>query len=255
MDINYRHKKSTMEYQTTANPIAVEADMAHEFQTPLAILKGNLELLENEDGIHNRRALRVMATTVDRLSRLVSRTLERARDTVTHGGDTTMISVSVLLEEVYDECAPLAENRRIIFALTESVQGFLRGDRDQLKEVLLNIIVNALQHTQAGGLVRFSARIEDPKIVVEICDTGCGIATEDLPHIFDRFYRIGERREGCLGDIDARGTGLGLAICREIVNIHRGTIKVESTVGKGSRFTVRLPMYREDQSPADNVLK
>jgi signal transduction histidine kinase len=240
-----------MEYQIEKTNSATFADMAHEFQTPLAILRGNVELLENENGIHNRRALRVMATTIDRLSRLVARTLQRARDAATAASVAGLVSVDVLLEEVYDECAMLAETRRIVFELTRSVAACTSGDWDQLKEVLLNVVSNALQHTRAGGTVNISARIDGSAVAIEICDTGCGIKADDLPYIFERFYQIGEKQEGCLHDADTRGTGLGLAICREIIGTHHGTIDAESTVGKGSRFIVRLPMHQEKSSPAD----
>jgi signal transduction histidine kinase len=230
-----------MEQQGFEKKMAMEADMAHEFQTPLAILRGNLEILENEDSVRNRRALRVMAATIDRLSRLVGRTLERARDAMTGAGGAAAVSVSILLEESYDECASLAENRGIIFSIAGSVPAYLYGDKDQLKEVLLNVIANAFQHTRAGGSVICSARAGGRGVAIEVCDTGSGIAEDDLDHIFDRFYRIGERREGCLRDIDAQGTGLGLAICREIIAAHGGTIHAESELGKGSRFIIQLP--------------
>jgi two-component system sensor histidine kinase ResE len=236
-----------MESQLTKLNMAMSSDLvaelSHEFQTPLSILLGNLELLENEGEVRNRRALRVMRATVDRLSRLVSRMLESARlNDAAHESGTMVVSVSVLLEAVYDECTVLADQRGVLLALTGSVPNTFRGDQDQMKEVLMNLVANALQHTKRGGMVTLSARLSAGQIEMTVGDTGCGIAAADLPYVFDRFYRIGERVPGALGDIDARGTGLGLAICRQIVEAHGGTIGVESETGKGSKFTVRLPL-------------
>lgn len=213
-------------------------ELAHEFRMPLAILSGNLEMLEGEDGIRNRRALRIMRETVDRLARLTGRTLEE----VSMGARKfRIVDASILLEGVYDECVLLATNRGVTLAVIESVPAAFRGDADQMKEVLLNLVSNALQHTQRGGAIGLSARLGKKGLELMVADTGSGIPSEALPYIFDRFYRIGERIPGALGDVDARGTGLGLHICRKIVESHSGTIEAESELGKGSRFIVSLP--------------
>ena len=230
------------------------AELSHEFQSPLAILRGNLELLENEDGLRNRRAVRVMAATIERLARLVSRTLESARLNAVLPS-RNVINVSALLESVYDDCAVLAEDRRIVFMLTESVVATFDGDFDQMKQVLLNLVSNALQHTKPGGLVQMKAAVADALLEISVADTGCGIAPDNLPHVFERFYRIGESRPGFLGDIDARGAGLGLYIARQVVEAHGGSVDVRSEAGKGSVFTVRLPASKRASvgAPADVV--
>lgn len=112
----------------------------------------------------------------------------------------------------------------------------MQGDEDRLKQLLLILVENALRYTPAGGTVTLWLRRERPWVTVGVEDTGIGIDPADLPHIFDRFWRADRARSRHRG-----GTGLGLAIARWIVDQHSGEVLVDSTPGKGTRFTVRLP--------------
>jgi signal transduction histidine kinase len=158
------------------------------------------------------------------------------------------------LRETHEDCLLLAEDKgiRLLLELDEGAEDdiFVRGNRDRLKEVLFNLISNALKHTPCGGTIALRAErtcghgIVAARITVE--DSGCGVAPESLPHIFERFYRIENRplafAEGDVQPSAELSHGIGLNICREIVETHKGTIVVESEPGKGSRFIISLPL-------------
>jgi two-component system sensor histidine kinase BaeS len=112
----------------------------------------------------------------------------------------------------------------------------LKADRGQIKNVLRNLLGNAIKFTPAGGQVACRVQAEDGRLVLSISDTGMGIPAEELPHIFDRFYRGRQ-----VASQHIPGTGLGLAIVKQIVEAHAGTVEVESVLGEGTTFTVRLP--------------
>ncbi len=233
---------STSRALSFVSRVEFSAELAHEFQTPLAILKGNLELLETERSVKNKRAVRVMMTTIDRLARLVDRRLETATFYIAGPGGLRRVRADLLLGDVLDDCRLLAETRGVSLLADPIGRFSFPGDADQMREVFLNLVSNALQHTKPGGSIRLSASVVKESIEFIVEDTGSGISSADLPHIFERFYRIQERYPGNLQDADTRGTGLGLSICRYIVEAHGGSINVESQVGKGSRFSVRLPL-------------
>jgi signal transduction histidine kinase len=118
----------------------------------------------------------------------------------------------------------------------------LIGDGDRLAQVFTNLIDNALVHTPEGGEVRLEAEASSGWVAVHVDDTGPGIPPEELSRIFERFYQLDKARSGS----GPRGAGLGLAISREIVEAHGGSLEAQSVVGRGSRFTVRLPIVRPD---------
>jgi signal transduction histidine kinase len=233
--------KNPVELDDRAQRADAWADLAHEFRTPLAILREHVELLDRTKRFRED-SVRVMSATVDRLSRLVDGLLETARWRSIGAHDRDLVNVALLLEEICEECAILAESQNVALSATAEPIS-LRGDCDKLKEVILNILSNALKHTPAGGAIRLTARLHGGEAEIAVADTGVGIAAEDIPHIFERFYRTGgDARADTLHDAPSHGTGLGLYISRQIVEAHGGTITVKSALGKGSRFTVRLPL-------------
>ncbi|MNP16356.1 Alkaline phosphatase synthesis sensor protein PhoR [compost metagenome] len=119
---------------------------------------------------------------------------------------------------------------------------YIEGDEDRLRQIFMNLISNAISYTLEGGRVKVEAEIvnsgeEDEKVLITVSDTGMGIPKKDLPRIFERFYRVDKARSRSSG-----GTGLGLSIVKHLVELHHGTIRVESKVGEGSAFTVELPI-------------
>lgn len=212
-------------------------DIAHALQTPIAILRGNVEILERgAPRGRTREVVRVIRATLDSMARLVASILESAKLKFAQNKlHRTEFVVEQFIEEIYDDCAVLCKDQDVAFSYV-CATGVLAvsADRDRLKEVLLNLISNALKHTPSGGTIAIAATAApEDFVVIAVRDTGCGIPAEKLPHLFERFYRIES-------DVTP-GTGIGLHIAKQIVEAHGGTIAAESEVGAGSCFTVRIP--------------
>jgi signal transduction histidine kinase len=209
-------------------------DISHELQTPVAILKGNMEILAKNRRGEWKSALQVMTTTLDRMARMTDSLLSIARLNFSKGKlHKKPIAVEDIIEETYHDCVILTEDKGVLLSYA-SDPALVVGDGDKLKEVILNLVSNALKHTQSGGMIALSGAVANGQIRISVRDTGSGISAEALPHIFERFYRM--------TDDGAPGSGLGLDICRKIVEAHGGTIAVESELGRGSMFTITLPL-------------
>src|SRR5262249_53520589 len=148
-----------------------------------------------------------------------------------------------LLDEVAEQARIQGDGRPI--DLSADRQLWIEADRDRLKQVLWNLVENALRYTPPTSPIRLGARRERNRIVVDVRDAGPGIAAEPLPRLFDRFYRIDPARSRATG-----GSGLGLAIVKHLVQAHGGTVSVSSRLGEGTNFTIRLPVGVE--RPADS---
>ena len=177
------------------------------------------------------------------MGRLVDDLLSLARADEGQEPVRTRLALDSLLLEVYHQQRPLAGRVRLTLGEFEPVE--IVGDPDRLKQLLINLVDNALRHTAAGGTVTLDLLHGDQEATIRVRDTGAGIPAEHLPHIFERFYRIDSARSRQVG-----GTGLGLAISREIVVAHGGRIEVESTVGEGTTFIVILPAPAAPPLPA-----
>ena len=186
----------------------------------------------------SHEALGDILSESDRLGRLVSQMLTLAR---ADAGQATLSRSEVALDELAGDVARrmrlLAEEKGV--ALETALDGpvSLQGDPDRLRELIVVLTDNGIRYTDRGGKVRVEARrLKSGKAMVRVSDTGRGITAEELPHIFDRFYRADKARSREWG-----GTGLGLAIARWIAEAHGGSIRAESTVGVGTTVTVELP--------------
>ncbi len=218
------------------------ADVSHELRTPLTVIKGNVGLLR-QFGQMDEETLSGIETEVDRLNRLVGDLLLLAQ---AESGKLPLLMETVeldtLLMEVHRQMS-LVVGEKLDLQVTEIDQAQVRGDRDRLKQLFLNIISNAVDYTQPGGKVLLALdREKDRTVRVTVSDNGPGIAPEDLPHIFERFYR-GEksRRRG-----GGKGFGLGLSIAEWIARAHGGMIEVTSSPGEGTTFTIRLPLLNAE---------
>ena len=224
--------------QSFATVSQFSADAAHELRTPLTILKGEIEvaLRSSPAAEEYRRVLTSCLEEVDRLSALVEDLLFLARS---EGGSVRVTQAPVNLAEVVAEVAPalqaLADAAGVTLSIAPSAPARVRGNASMLFRVIFNLGENALKYTPARGRVTITLNQRANEAVLEVCDTGPGIPAEDIPHIFDRFYRS-DRARG------RGGVGLGLALVRSIVNLHGGTIAVESAAGAGSCFRVVLPV-------------
>ncbi|KKS44096.1 MAG: Signal transduction histidine kinase [Candidatus Azambacteria bacterium GW2011_GWA2_42_9] len=218
-------------------------DISHELQTPISIAKGNLELLSKKENFKKSSGLKTLGVidkTLDKMSLLVSNLLSLARiDFNQNKLAGKPVRLNNLLDELYDDCQILAENKKITFHLKKIGNAVVLGDREMLRELFLNLISNALKYTDAGGKIEIILVKENSYATIKISDTGRGIAKEDLPRIFERFYKSSVNKS----NIDS--TGLGLAICRQIAKLHGGSISVKSEPGKGSDFIVKLPVYQK----------
>ncbi len=214
------------------------ADIAHELRNPLSVIRGNLEALL--DGIYpaDSEHLSPIYEETLLLQRLVQdlRLLSLADAGQLHlvYGDT---DIGTLLRAAADSVQVLADDKGVAVQVRVSDESLiLCADADRLRQVIGNLLSNALRHTPAGGMVTLEARRVDGMVHIVLADTGPGIAPADLPHIFDRFYRGDIARDRGTG-----GSGLGLSIARALVQAHGGDINVVSELGQGARFIVSLP--------------
>ncbi|MCS6965986.1 MAG: heavy metal sensor histidine kinase [Candidatus Kapabacteria bacterium] len=210
------------------------ADVSHELRTPLTIVMGELELaLRSRKSPEEYEAvLSSVLEEVLRLHRIVEALLELAR---AESGQLRLaqelVDMSTIVKEIAEDMEPLARERGLHIQLQTEGSNPLVGDPLRLRQAVLNVVDNAVKYTPEGGTVLLRVRSEAQVVIVEVVDTGVGIPPEDLPHIFERFYRV-EKSRTRASSVD--GTGLGLAIARWIVEAHGGRVEVESTVGQGT---------------------
>ena len=213
------------------------ADTSHELRTPLTTIKGNLgvALSRKRSPEEHEHILRELEGEVDRLVRLSNDLLYLARlDAISI--EKSPVDLSALVGAVADQIRPLAQAKGITLAEQIASGLMVQADGDQLIRVFLNLLDNAVKFTPSGGHVAVRTTQDTSHVCVLISDMGIGIPPEHLPHLFERFHRVENARSRPAG-----GAGLGLAIAYEIVRLHDGTIGVQSTFGRGSTFTVRLP--------------
>jgi heavy metal sensor kinase len=216
------------------------ADASHELQTPLTILKGEIEV-----GLRSPRRpeeyqaiLRSALEETDRIARLVEGLLLLSRsDAGVLRMDRRPVDLKNLIEEVIQQVQPLAGLHSIKLRTGPLELAEIQGDPDHLRRLLRNLVDNGIKYTPSGGRVEISLRRDEKFAIVQVSDTGIGIAKEDQEKVFRRFYRTAAAR--AQGE---SGAGLGLAIARSIVEAHGGRIQVESAVSKGSLFTILLPL-------------
>ncbi|HEY5983612.1 MAG TPA: ATP-binding protein [Anaerolineales bacterium] len=214
------------------------ADVSHELRTPLTVIKGSADLMRRM-GKLDEESLTSINLEAGRLTRLVGGLLLLAQaESGKLSLDLKPLALDTLLLEVFQEMRVLAGGK-VRLTLTNIDQMQMIGDRDRLKQVFLNVAANAVRYTPEGGEVMVGlSRVGDQARIV-ISDTGPGIPEEDLPFIFERFYRAEKARTRGRG-----GFGLGLSIAQWIVENHDGTIEVESKVGQGTTFAIWLPLVR-----------
>jgi signal transduction histidine kinase len=215
------------------------ADVSHELRTPLTVIKGNVDLIRRMK-VADEESLSSIDQEAGRLTRLVGGLLMLAQ---AESGKLALnfapVELDLLLTEVFTEMRVLASSK-VKVHLNDIDQVMVNGDRDRLKQVFLNLISNAIQYTPSGGEIFLSIKKLGDQARVIVRDTGPGIPAEDLPHIFDRFYRAEKSRTRS----KTSGFGLGLSIAHWIVEHHGGQIKVESKEGKGTTFVIWLNILK-----------
>jgi two-component system sensor histidine kinase VicK len=221
------------------------ANVSHELRTPLTSIRSYTEtVLENPDLPEELRHkfLGVVMYESDRMTRIVKDLLVLARlDNKKMDWVFVTFPMKELLDNVYDSMLMDAQNygHKLQIFMSEDL-GFITGDRERIEQVIINIISNAIKYTPENGTISLVAKRRDGKIIISVTDNGIGIPKEDLPRLFERFYRVDKARSRERG-----GTGLGLAIAKEIVDAHHGTIEVESELDHGTTMTIILPCEQD----------
>jgi heavy metal sensor kinase len=215
------------------------ADASHELRTPLAVMRTTAEVAlrgPQADGEH-REALEQIVAEIQRTSHLVDNLLLIANADAGYGRpNKARVNLADAVAEACTEGAALARAKSIVLqSRLPDEPVWVHGDVHALRRLFLILLDNAVKYTPAGGRCEVCVGARDGFVIGTVSDTGIGIASEDLPHIFDRFYRVDRARSRALG-----GTGLGLAIGRWIAEAHDGSITVESALDRGSVFEVRL---------------
>jgi heavy metal sensor kinase len=213
------------------------ADAPHELRTPLTVLRGELEGLAQDTQLkpQTRETLGSMLEEVDRLAEIVEGLLALSRlDAGEAHSEWVRFDLAELAATTADQMSLLAEDKNIT-VVCESTSGVnVEGDRARMKQVVVNLLDNAIKYTPNGGRVRLNIKTEDGCAVLDVADDGIGIPQDALPHVFKRFYRVDGSRSR-----DQGGAGLGLSIVKSICAAHGAQVEVASVPGKGSRFRVR----------------
>ena len=223
-------------------------NVSHELRTPLASIQGYAETLLDgavDDPEHNRRFLQIIRQNAERLAQLSSDLMAlsqieiRARDY-----DFAPVAVNDLLTQASDSIRTLTDKKGVAVRVEGlPVSTEVECDSDSLHQVLMNLLENAANYTPQGGAITLGARREDDEVEFYVRDSGVGVASQHIPRLFERFYRVDKARSRELG-----GTGLGLAIVKHLVLAHDGSVRVESEIGKGSTFYVRIPLRRSQRA-------
>ncbi|ANB58332.1 sensory box protein [Anoxybacillus sp. B7M1] len=216
------------------------ANVSHELKTPITSIKGFAETLL-DGAMKDERALEhflsIILNESERLQSLVQELLDLSK--IEQQGfqlQLEKVNMTQLLEELMVMFRGKAQEKEIDLRLHAAKQIYLTGDGDRLKQIFINLITNALTYTQKSGRVEASIEEQNDEVLVHISDTGIGIEEQEIPRIFERFYRVDKARSRNSG-----GTGLGLAIVKHLVEAHHGYMTVKSKVGHGTTFTVHFP--------------
>jgi len=225
------------------------ANVSHELKTPVAAVKGFSETLLSgamDDPETARSFLTIIHDESDRLNRLIGDILELSKiESRRSPLQFSPIDLPAFLGRLEELLGPEAAKKSIELDVQAEEGLFLEADEDRLGQILMNLMQNGINYTPDGGKVKVRAEIvaaedgEEESVRITVSDTGIGIPKKDIPRIFERFYRVDKARSRSSG-----GTGLGLSIVKHLTELHHGTLRVESTVGAGSRFILELPLLQ-----------
>jgi signal transduction histidine kinase len=216
------------------------ADASHELRAPIALIRTTAEVAVQRDRTASeyREALDDILHESERTSQVVDSLMLLARaDSGKETLDLEPVDARLIVKGAAEQGEKLARNKGLLFQLQTSTAAVdIHGDADALRRVFLILIDNAVKYTPIGGTVSVQIGVNDGFLVASVSDTGIGISEDDLPHIFDRFWRADKVRSRAVG-----GAGLGLSIARWIIDQHHGTLTAESKEGQGSVFRVSVP--------------
>ena len=241
-DSTERKKLESQLHQTErlAELGTLAAGMAHEIGTPMNVILGRAEyLMRKTSDESTKKGLTTIVTQVERITKIMNQLLSFARQTPI---ERRPLAMSLVVQDIADVIQERLEKRGIRFEMKlESDCPDVSADRDQMGQVLLNLIVNAIQAMPEGGILSLSLRCRNDHVRLSVADTGCGIPAEHVPKLFTPFFSTKEVGEG---------TGLGLTVVHGIIEEHQGSITVDSEPGQGTTFHIDLPAHRSNTPPA-----
>ena len=225
------------------------ADASHELKTPLASIQLLSDSILESDGMPEelvREFVEDIGNQAKRLTNITEHLLTLSRLDSLPGAQVEPVDVSAVLEQVIASLRPLAEEAGVTVHGTGREDCIIPCTAVELFQVVYNLVENAIKYNVTGGSVQASVWVQDDQILLEVRDTGIGIPTEDIPKVFNRFYRVDKARSRAKG-----GTGLGLAIVRDCVRRYGGWVTASANSPQGSVFTVGFPRYaeQEDEQP------
>jgi len=228
------------------------ANVSHEIRTPLTAIKGFVETLKHhaiDDPAEQDRFLDIIDRHVTRLASIIEDLMKLSvieQDSMQKEGALKAVKLIDVLQTAVDNCRSQAENQGITVRMECDPAIKIQADPSLLEQAALNLLDNAIKYSKSGGKITLSTTISDAGIVIHFKDHGIGIMEKHLPRLFERFYRVDKARSRRLG-----GTGLGLAIVKHIARIHGGHVSVESSVGKGSTFSIHLPLTEKGRQKSE----
>lgn len=216
------------------------AGMAHEIGTPMNVILGRAEyLMRKTSDESTKKGLTTIVSQVERITKIMNQLLSFARQ---HPIERRPLTLSLVVQDIVDVIQERLDKRGIRLEVDmESTCPNVSADRDQMGQVLLNLIVNAIQAMPAGGTLSLRLRCRNEHVHLSVSDTGCGISPDDVPKLFTPFFSTKEVGEG---------TGLGLTVVHGIIEEHQGSITVESEPGRGTTFHIHLPVHQIPPSPS-----
>lgn len=217
------------------------ADVSHELRTPLTILRGELEQVIQGPHLSNsvREAIGSSLEEIDRMTKIVENLLAIARlDSGTDVMNRQCVDLNLLARWTVDQLHVLAEEKQITMHNVQADPALVLADSARVKQVLVNLLDNAIKYTPHGGRIEVSVATSQRIAILEVSDTGIGIPPESLPNVFDRFYRSDKARSR-----ESGGTGLGLSIVQAICNAHEGSVSIQSSEGVGTTVRFELPLF------------
>jgi len=239
LSLSLNHMISRLEEAVQGSKRLV-ADASHELRTPLTVMRGELESMaaDPQTSGGTREMLASLLEEVERLAAVVEGLLALSRlDTGEASAAWVKFDLAELVATTADQMSLLAEDKSISVACDAPQRVIVEGNRARLKQVIVNLLDNAIKYTPNGGTVRLRVASHDGLGLLEVSDTGMGMPPEALPHVFERFFRVERSRSR-----DQGGAGLGLSIVQSICAAHGAAVEVESTPDQGSRFRIRFPL-------------
>lgn len=215
------------------------ADASHELRTPLAAMRAEIDVTLRDRGKADHvTVLKSNLEEIQKLEKLSGGLLQLARNENGKGnGIREAVTIADVVEDAVNRVAPVAQKKEIVIERS-GIGGSVAGDRTNLTELIVVLLDNAIKYSADKSVVRIEGSIQKKNVQLRVIDRGIGIPPDDLPHVFERFYRADASRS----KHKTNGFGLGLSIAKQIVDKHHGTIRLESEVGKGTTVTVTLPL-------------